>query len=299
MPLQIQHEPRDPRDFPNWRFPTLDFDYDAATRSAWMSFKADGPSCFTMQTLKDLKDLGSSLRRYFVEGAVQDRPVHFVALASKKPGVFNLGGDLAVFIDAIRSGEGDTLKRYAYACIDVLHAAASGYELPIIVVAVISGQAYGGGLEAALAHDFIFAEEDAMLGVPEVAFNTFPGMGAVTLMTRRIGAALTEKVISGGKTYSAQDMLGFGIIDRVTPSGKSIETVRAWMMEGGEELRARRLAVVQARRRCLPVSRDELIRIVDVWTDCASGIGEHDLRYMERLVAAQTRMRRVDGQTAR
>ncbi len=296
--MQIQPEPRAPRDFPNWRFPTLDFDYDPATLSAWMSFKADGPACFTFQTLQDLKDLGTSLQRFFAEGAVHRHPIHFVALASKKPGVFNLGGDLSVFVDAIRNGEGDTLKTYAHACVDVLHAAASGYGLPVIVVAVVSGQAYGGGLEAALAHDFLFAEEDAMLGVPEVAFNTFPGMGAVTLMTRRVGAAMTERVISSGKSYSAKDMLDLGIVDWVTPPGMGAATVRAWMSEGGEPTRARRLAVVRARRTCLPVSRDELIRIVDVWADCASGIGDNDLRYMERLVAAQRRMNRAGGRNA-
>lgn len=288
--MPISPEPRDPADFPNWRFATLDFDYDPATRSVWMSFKADGPPCFTFQTLKDLKDIGASLRNFFSVGGVRHSPIHYVALASNKPGIFNLGGDLAVFAEAIRDKDPATLKAYAHACIDVLHAAASGYDLPIIVIAVIGGRAFGGGFEAALAHDVLFAEVGATVGVPEVAFNTFPGMGAVTLLKRRIGLALTEKVIADGKIHQAQEMFDLGVIDHVTPDGQAAEVARAWMLAGGEPVRARRLALVRARRLCMPVSRSELIGIVDVWAECSLGIGQRDLRHMDRLIAAQRRM---------
>lgn len=289
--MLIEREARDPATFPNWRFGTMDFDYEPETRSAWMSFKADGPPCFTFQTLKDLADIGASLRGFFAAGGADRHPIHYVVLASKQRGIFNLGGDLSVFAAAIRRGDRDTLRAYAHACIDVLHAAASGYDLPIVVVAAISGQALGGGLEAALAHDYLFAEETAVLGVPEAAFNTFPGMGAVTLLTRRIGATRTGRIISSGKAYPARDMHELGVVDRVTAPGGIRAEVRAWMGEGGEGGRQRRLAVVQARRRCLPVTHAELISIVDVWTECSVGIGEQDLRYMDRLVSAQKRKR--------
>ncbi len=292
--MPIIPEPRDPADFPNWRFPTLDFDYDPATRSVWMSFKADGPPCFTLEILNDLAAVGLSLRRLFADDAVRRSPVHYVALASNKPGVFNLGGDLALFVKAIRTGSRDRLRDYAHACIDVVYGGVTGYGLPIVSLAVIAGKALGGGLEAALANDVLFADVDATLGVPEVAFNTFPGMGAVTLLTRRIGAGRVSSVIGGGKTYSAQAMLDLGVIDKVTPRGASVQAVLDWMSEGGEEKRRRRLAVVQARRTCLPVSRAELIRIVDVWTDCAFDVAPRDIRHMERLAAAQQNLSSVD-----
>ena len=57
----------------------------------------------------------------------------------------------------------------------------------------------GGGLEAALAEDFLIAEKRAKMGVPEVAFNTFPGMGAASTLTRRMGAAWAEEVMTSGK----------------------------------------------------------------------------------------------------
>ncbi len=288
--MQIPQEPRDPADFPNWRFETLDFGYDSDTHSVWMCFKADGPHCFTVQTLTDLANVRASLRAFFASTFIAETPVHYAALASNKPGVFNLGGDLSLFADAIRRGEREVLRAYAHACVDVVHGGVIAYGLPIVTVAVISGQALGGGLEAALANDVLFAEEDASIGVPEIAFNTFPGMGAVTLLTRRIGAARTEKMIASGKAYSAQEMLEIGVIDHVVPKGQGVSGALAWMREGGETRRLRRLAVMRARRACFPVSLEELIRIVDVWTDCSCDVTVRDLRHMDRLAAAQKRI---------
>lgn len=288
--MQIAPEPRDPFDFPNWRFANLDFDYDALTRSSWMSFKADGPHCFTFQTLADLAAVRASLRAFFASDAIRRYPMDYLVLTSRKPGVFNLGGDLALFADAIRNRRSDVLQAYAHACIDVMHAGISAFGLPIVTLAAISGQALGGGFEAALANDVLLAEEDAILGVPEVAFNTFPGMGAVTLLTRRVGAAVTEKVIAGGRTYTAAELLRLGVVDRVVPAGGAVTAALDWMLEGGERRRARRLAFVKARRLCFPVAWNEMKDIVDVWTACSLDITPSDLRHMERLAAAQKRM---------
>lgn len=288
--MKLAYHPREASDFPNWRFPTLDFDYEPSSRSAWMSFKADGDPCFTFQTLTDMADVRESLRALFATETIKRYPIDYVALASRKPGVFNLGGDLAMFARAIRARERDLLRAYAHACIDVVHGMVCAYGLPVVTLAVLSGQALGGGLEAALAQDFLFADDTAVLGVPESAFNTFPGMGAVSLLTRRIGAARTEQVIVSGDTYSARQMLELGVVDRLAPAGCAREAALAWMREGGAAERARRLALTKARRSCFPLTFAELIRIVDVWTDISCEVTPRDLRHMERLVAAQKRM---------
>jgi cyclohexa-1,5-dienecarbonyl-CoA hydratase len=45
--------------------------------------------------------------------------------------------------------------------------------LPAPTIAVVRGQCLGGGLELALACDFIVAEESAQLGLPEVRLGVF------------------------------------------------------------------------------------------------------------------------------
>ena len=241
-----------------------------------------------MRTLAEMVEFRERLRDLFAACAPR-RPADYVVLASNKAGIFNLGGDLAMFAQSIRRGEREALHGYARACIDVMYGMISAYDLPIITVAVIAGQALGGGFEAALAQDFLIAEESAILGVPEIAFNTFPGMGAITLLTRRIGAPMTEEIVTSGSSYAARELADRDVIDVLAPDGQGRETALAWMTAGGRSVVERRLAVTRARRACLPVSERELIAIVDVWTDCSCSVTSRDLRHMERLVAAQKR----------
>ena len=51
-------------------------------------------------------------------------------------------------------------------------------NLPMVTIALVQGDALGGGFECALAHDLIIAERSAKLGLPEVLVNLFPGIGA-------------------------------------------------------------------------------------------------------------------------
>ena len=281
--------PQRPEDFPRWTFPTLDLDYEPSTQSVWMSYKADGPPYYSLQTLSDMVAVRESLRGLFASPHITRYPVRYFAMASNKPGIFNFGGDLATFARSIRAGDEATLRRYAHLCIDVVYGMANAYGLPVVTVSVIAGQALGGGLEAALALDFLIAEETAKLGVPEVAFNTFPGMGAVTLLTRRLGAARAEDLIASGKVLSGAEMATLDVVDVVAPAGQGRPSTLAWMADGGAAHHARRLALAEARRKLFPVSQSELMAITDLWVDCCLTVTDHDIRHMERLAAAQVR----------
>lgn len=287
MPLDFSYRPRDPSDFASWTFPTLDLEYDAASRSVWMYYKAEGPPFYSLQTLRDMAEVRESLRALFAAGLTERVPIRYFVMASRKAGVFNLGGDLAMFAQSIRDQDHENLTFYAHACIDVVHGLATAFDLPIVTLSVVTGQALGGGLEAALAEDYVLAETSAKIGVPEVAFNTFPGMGAVSLLSRRLGAAQAEDIIASGKIYSGQEMFDLGVVDILAPPGRAHADAVAWMTEGGEERFQRRRAIAAARRRFFPITREELERITDIWVNCSCDVTPHDIRHMERLAAAQ------------
>jgi DSF synthase len=211
-------------------------------------------------------------------------------MASNRPGVFKLGGDLAEFADCIRRGDAETLTAYAHACVDSVHGLVNAFDLPIVTLSLVCGQALGGGLEGALAQSFLMAEEGAKLGVPEVHFNSFPGMGAVSLLSRRVGQAKAEAIIASGHTYSAREMYSLGVVDFLAPAGHGPENASEWMAEGGEARFQRRLTLTQARRRFFPVSHRELLDITHLWVSCCLNLSEADLRHMDRLVGAQRRM---------
>jgi DSF synthase len=289
MMLQLPKDPRAPEAFPNWRFDTLDFEYDAETQSAWMYYKASAPPFYSFETLIDMANVRESLRLFHRSRFAQDFPLRYFVMASRKPGVFKLGGDLATFARCIRDKDKDSLTRYAHACIDVIGGLTRAFDMPIVTISVIHGQALGGGLEAALAMDFIMAEETAKLGVPEVAFNSFPGMGAVSLLSRRLGAAKAETIIASGRVYSAAEMNALGVVDYVAQDGQGVASALGWMTQGGQERFERRLALTAARRRFFPLSETELLDITNLWVACCANVTDNDLRHMDRLVAAQKR----------
>ncbi len=290
MHIPFSFSPRAPSAFPNWTFTNVDVDYDATSCSVWMYYKENGPPFYSLQTLIDMASVRESLRHLLRSDYRGVFPIRYFVMASHKPGVFNLGGDLAMFAKSIKDQERDQLKAYAHACIDVVHGLATAFGLPIVTLSAITGQALGGGLEAALAEDFILADETARIGVPEVAFNTFPGMGAVSLLSRRLGDARAEDIIGSGKVYTGRQMFEMGVVDILAPEGAARSTALAWMTEGGAERYERRLAIARARRRFFPVSYDELIKITDLWVDCSFDVTDQDIRHMERLAAAQKRM---------
>ncbi len=290
MTFRASLSPKNPHDFPHWSFRYLEADYDAETQSVWMNYKSDAPHCYQLPMVIEALDFGQSLRLLFETDCIERYPIRYFVMASNKTEVFSLGGDLAAFSAAIRDQDRDRLSLYAHACIEIMHGFATGFGLPMVTLSAVRGQCLGGGFETALATDFLIAEENARLGVPEIGFNTFPGMGAVSFLGRRVGALQAERIISGGAAHSAAELHALDLVDVLAPNGCLRETTLNWMRDGGEEHWRRRRALTQLRKRCFPVSRGELIEIVDQWVECSLSISAHDIRYMERLVAAQRRL---------
>lgn len=277
-------------DLPEWDYGHIDIEYDAPAMAMWMIYSAAGPLCYTPQTLKEMIGFRESLRAMFKSRLTDRFPVRYLVIASRKQGVFNLGGDLRTFAAAIRAQESSRLREYAHACIDLIDSLLRGLDLPIVTISAVHGQCLGGAFEASLATDYILAEETARFALPEITFNTFPGMGAVSLLTRKLGAAMASKILLEGRTYSAREMFEMEAIDAVAPEGKIRQATRNWIVKGGEDAWTRRRVLAEARRRTNSITRDELIRITDLWADCSKSISEADLRHMERIANAQSRL---------
>ncbi len=204
--------------------------------------------------------------------------------------MFNLGGDLNLFVEKIRARDGATLRRYGYACVEAGHANHRGYDNGVITIGLIQGDALGGGLESALSCDLLIAERQAKFGLPEVLFNLFPGMGAYSFLSRRIGPVKAEEMIMSGRIYTAEEMLALGVVDVLAEPGEGQRAVRTYIAAN----RARRnahSAIYKVRRRVNPVPLEELRDVVDTWVEAALALEETDLRKMTRIAAAQDRFR--------
>ena len=93
-----------------------------------------------------------------------------------------------------------------------------GFEnLPIPIVAAVHGACLGGGLELALACDFIVAAASAKLGSVEVALGIHPLLGGIQRHVQRMGAARAKEMVMLGHRYDAATLERWGLINRVVP----------------------------------------------------------------------------------
>lgn len=93
------------------------------------------------------------------------------------------------------------------------------------VIAAVNGFALGGGLELALACDFIYASEKAKLGFPEVTLGVIPGFGGTQNLPRRIGAAKANELIFTGKMINAAKGQAWGIVNEVFAADELMDKV--------------------------------------------------------------------------
>lgn len=94
------------------------------------------------------------------------------------------------------------------------------------VIAAVNGFALGGGMEVALACDFIYASENAKFGLPEVTLGVFPGFGGTQKLPRLIGKGKAKELILTGKMVSAQEAYQMGIVNRVVPQDSLMEEAK-------------------------------------------------------------------------
>jgi len=265
--------------------------YDPVTHAIWSRWTPNPRPSFNLDLLTDLAAYCKFVSD--TDGTIECRgetmPIEYTVLASGAPGVFNLGGDLSLFIQLIENRDRVGLLQYGKACVDVLHHNYIGHGLPVTTISLVQGECLGGGFEAALSSDVIIAEKQSRFGFPEILFNLFPGMGAYSFLDRRVGRRVTEELLSTGRIYSADDMLAMGVIDSVVDRGQGEAEVGA-VVRRSSRSRNGLAGIAGARRRVNGITYEELMDVVQLWVDAALHLTSRDLKLMQRLVSRQNDM---------
>jgi DSF synthase len=162
-------------------------------------------------------------------------------------------------------------------------------ELPIVTIALVQGDALGGGFEAMLSFNVVVAERGARFGLPEIAFGLFPGMGAHCLLARKVGLAKAEQMMLSNRLYGAEEMHEMGLVHVLAEPGCGEDAVKAYIARNGRKQSGHR-GIYQASGLVDPISLSELEAVVEVWADSALCLTVADLKLMKRLVEAQTRL---------
>jgi DSF synthase len=265
---------------------------DAAHRSDWLFMHSNTVGhyhpCFSERLLHELKREQESLRRRLATNSSdQQQGVHHMVLASDAD-VFNLGGDLALFAQLIRSGDRGRLLDYAKLCIEVAYNLYRLYDNQVHTIAVVQGDALGGGFEAALCCHTIIAEEGNGMGFPEVLFDLFPGMGAYTFLTRRVTPIIAERMMLDARIYPVEELLAMGVVDQVVPRGMGLQAAQDLIRKHQKMGNALR-SMNAVRHACQPISLEELLAVTSEWVNAAMRLNERGLKTMERLIRAQQR----------
>ncbi len=133
------------------------------------------------------------------------------------------GADVTQFEALLEQGKKDGKAASApmWNPVDVLNAFET---LPVPIVASVHGACLGGGVELALAADYIIAAQSAKFGSVESALGLHPLMGAIQRQVQRIGVARAKEMSMLGRRYDAGTLERWGLINLVVADDKLEES---------------------------------------------------------------------------
>jgi DSF synthase len=262
----------------------LESHFDSKYKISWCLMKSKPRPCFTLQLLSEFHEYIRITKQEMQDS--NGKKYDFVVLGSDVDGVFSLGGDLTLFRNCIEKKDWEGLFSYATKCIDILHENINHLGCALTTISLVKGDALGGGFEAALGSNVIIAEKGVNMGLPEVLFNLFPGMGAYSLLSRKVGSSKAEKIILSGKLYTSDELFEMGVIDILAEKGEGELEVYKYT-KAASRYSNTYSSIRQVRDICNKIHYDELVGIAKIWTDAALKLTDKDLKMMGRLISRQ------------
>ena len=266
----------------------LDLMYDDTHGILWNFLSKDTTPYFSHEQLNDIRRVQIAIS----DGVELDVPhyksdeVRYVVFGSRIPNVFSLGGDLELFRELIEKRDRTALQFYAKKATDaVYHHATNGRN--IVTFSLVQGKAVGGGFEAALAGNVLVAERGTRMGFPEVLFGLFPGMGAYTLLRRRVDPITAERIITSAESYPAEELQQMGIVDILADPGDGERAVSSYIAK--QRNRPGSAAFRKAINRVHGIDHRELYTMADEWVDAAMELPKEYLKRIDRLARNQRR----------
>ena len=150
----------------------------------------------------------TEIRTLFTELYVDPALANCVILTGAGDRGFCPGADLKE-----RDGMTDETWRRQHAIVEQFIKAM--HACPIPVIAAVNGVAMGGGMEIALACDFIYAAEHARFAFPEVTRGIMPGAAGPQNLPRACGVRRAKEIVLTGKPFTSAEALEWGIVNRV------------------------------------------------------------------------------------
>jgi enoyl-CoA hydratase len=177
-----------------------------------------------------LSELFKAVQEFSVR---EDLSVIILRTAGDK--AFVAGADIKEMLN-FKSSQAYEFSRFGQQVFHAMH------NLPQVVIAQVQGFALGGGLELALAADFMISSQNAKFGLPEVGLGLIPGFGGTQRLVHRLGYARALEWMTSAERYDAQTAFNLGLLNRVVVREElaaCVESVaRAIASQGPQSVRA-------------------------------------------------------------
>ncbi|TFZ04405.1 enoyl-CoA hydratase/isomerase family protein [Ramlibacter rhizophilus] len=164
--------------------------------------------------------MGRELLDLWTRLAAEGEDLRAVVLTGRGERAFCAGGDLKErhgMSDAAWRAQHEIFERAFFALLDV----------PVPVIAAVNGHAYGGGLETALACDFIYASRNARFALSEVRLGIMPGGGGTQNLARAVGERRAKELILRAQAFDAEQALGWGLVNHLSEPGRVLQDALA------------------------------------------------------------------------
>jgi len=192
--------------------------------TAFVDLSFEGPCAhLTLKRPDKLNALDRPMIDAFLDGAraIEASPEARVAILSGEGKAFCAGGDIAAW------GGLQPLEMWR----DWTRAGHRAFEalarLRVPLIVVLTGHAFGGGLELAAVGDIRIAESGIKLGLPESGLGMAPGWSGTQRLVRRFGASVVRRMALTGAIFPAEEGLPLGLVDEVVAKGEGLTRASA------------------------------------------------------------------------
>jgi len=153
--------------------------------------------------------------RVALDAALNDSEVRMVEFSGAGEKAFSVGTDIR---DHLPERAPEMLREFH----SLIRAVIAS---PCPTVAVVRGHCLGGGMELALACDFILAASNARFAQPEIKVGAFPPVAAI-LLPRMISEKRALEMILTGEPVTSEEAFRLGLVNRVAPDASLDDEVQ-------------------------------------------------------------------------
>jgi enoyl-CoA hydratase len=154
-------------------------------------------------------------------------------------------------------------------------------ECPIPIIAAVNGAAFAGGMELALACDFVYAAASARFALTEVGLGIIPGAAGTQNLPRAVGVRRAKEIVLTAEAFSAEQALQWGMVNKLCADG---------------ELMTETLSVAKRIAENAPVSVRQAKKALDKATELDRATGyAFEIEAYNRTVATEDRQEGINA----